>query len=138
MTITSNTYSIICNYFDDFSFEKGGALAIRENKIVGFYPIKNLDTKASCYSPSFDELNVALDVFEKHGWDFFGIIHSHVNGNNKPSKEDVDFIKSFIEANDQFEILVFPIICLKNGSKDIAWYLMDDEEMSKIDVKVEL
>lgn len=97
-----------------------------------------MDSKSNCYLPSFDELNLALESFEEKGFSFAGIIHSHTNGNNKPSKQDIGFFKSFRKVNKQFGDLLFPIICLKNGKKDIAWYLVNDKEITKVDVKTEL
>ena len=136
--ITTNTLNSIYSYFNDFSVEKGGALAVKDGVVIGFYPISNLDSNAKCYSPSFAELNAALEGFERQGFSFGGIIHSHINGSNKPSKEDRDFFKSFLETNNQFESLLFPIIYLKNGNKDIAWYLVNDKGISKVDIKIEL
>ena len=138
MTINSKILNDIYYYFDNFDSEKGGTLAIKDDCIVGFFPISNLDSNANCYSPSFNELNIAFDMFEKQGWAFFGIIHSHVNGSSKPSKEDFEFFKSFMSVNEQFKTLLFPIVCLKSGKKDIAWYLFTDNELTKVEIKEEL
>lgn len=128
----------ILDYFNDFSFENGGALGIKDNVISSFYPVKNIDSDRRAYSPSFDDLNAALEYFESNGMSFAGIIHSHnisVHGNgcNNPSKQDIDFYRNFAETNSDFAPLLFPIITIIKGEKTITWYQWAGE-LTQIDV----
>lgn len=139
--ITKTALDKILSYFDCFTFEMGGAIGVKDNVITMFYPLENEDTTGACFVPSLTSLNEANDYFGKSGTDFGGIIHSHPiskfgSGMNSPSKNDKEFYANFIKSNKQFEKLIVPIITLKEGQKDIAWYIYENSELSELDIQI--
>ena len=131
----------ILSYFNDFSFETGGAIGIKNNVITMFYPLENEDTTGGCFIPTIDSLNEANDFFDQNDTEFSGVIHSHPvskfgDGINLPSKNDKSFYANFIEANRQFKRLIVPIITLKKGQKDIAWYIYEKGELTELKIQI--
>ena len=139
LTATNSLINQIFDYFNNFSVELGGALGIKDGVISAFYGVRNTDKDRKSYSPSFDDLNAADAYFESLGMSFVGIIHSHPigsfgSGSSIPSKEDIDFFRSFSETNNDFEYLLFPIITINNNKKVIVWYIWKDDTLKEIDV----
>ena len=125
LIIKSNILNEITSYFNDFKYEKGGALLLLCNKVVRFIPLKNTSNVYSSYEFSFDELNEKIS--EDDEFDGIGIIHSHVISRDgtcldKPSKDDIEFYNNFMKANQGFKRYVFPIVFKNNkGKVDINW-----------------
>ena len=139
--VTKEVAHEILSYFNDFAYESGGALGIKDNIISMFYPLDNESKTGKDFSPSFDSLNKAADFFANHDAEFIGIIHSHPvsqfgSGTNRPSNEDIEFYKNFSKENKQFKKLVFPIITLKNEQKDIAWYILENNELYLLNITI--
>ena len=131
----------ILDYYQDFSLEHGCALAVQDNNIVDFVPLKNLSKNRKEFVPSFAELNKALKLFLKNESEFGGIMHSHNvgifnTGTNKPTKEDISFFASFIEANNSFKKLLFPIITKENEQKVISWNVYENGKCFEVNVKI--
>ena len=137
--ISEEALNKILSYFNDLTFESGGAIGIKDNIISMFYPLDNDSDTKEDFSPSIDSLNEAADYFADHNADFIGIIHSHPiskfgSGSNFPSNSDIEFYKNFNKENKQFDKLVFPIITFKNNQKDIAWYILEKNELYSLDI----
>ena len=139
--ITKLALDKILSYFDVFSYEMGGALGIKGDVITMFYPLENEDELGGCFIPSLDSLNSANDYFANHDVDFGGIIHSHPvskfgSGQNRPSNKDIDFYRNFINANKQFDKLIFPIITLVNDEKVINWFIFENDELFELEIEI--
>ena len=131
----------ICHYFTDFSKECGGVISLIGDIIVDFYPLDNIATGNGEFSFSFDRLNEINNIMEKNNQSLGGIIHSHasgINGSgiNKPSKNDLEFYKNFMNANPIFDELLFPIVCLLNNQIDIKWYIYQDNKLNEIEMAI--
>ena len=137
--VTKEVIDEILSYFESFAYESGGAIGIKDNIILMFYPLDNESNIGKEFLPSIISLNKAVGFFAKHGADFIGIIHSHStskfgSGSNYPSNGDIQFYKNFIKENKQFDKLVFPIIAWKNNQKEIAWYILEKNELYSLDI----
>ena len=129
------------DYYHDFSLEHGCALGVQDNSIVDFVPLNNCSKNKKEFVPSFAELNKALKHFLKNQYNFGGIMHSHnvgmfKTGTNKPTKEDLSFFASFLEANDGFKRLLFPIITKEYNNKIISWNVFENGKCFEVKVKV--
>ena len=129
ITITKDIYHKILDYFDSFDFEMGGALIVKENKIVDFLPLQNFEeNKKSSYLFSFEELNELLSPHFDNGCDLGGIIHSHIGGCLSLSKYDKEFFYSFLKENQSYQFLITPIIVFHHHKKQIKWWIFSRDK----------
>ena len=138
--ITSTLLQKIKDYFIDFNNERGGALLIKDNQIIAFLPLDNVsDSPHFSYIFSFDKLNDLLEKYDDY--DGFGIIHSHYVSKDGfcykyLTDGDLNFYKNFASSNSEFKTLIFPIIYLEKGNKEINWYQLVNDECELIECEV--
>ena len=114
----------ILQHFDSFSFEMGGALISKDNRIVDFIPLQNIEeNKKDNYLFSFEQLNMVLSPYFNKGYDLAGFIHSHIGGCLSLSKNDKVFFSNFLKENSSYKHLITPIIVLSDKNKEIKWWM---------------
>lgn len=93
----------------DCLYETGGFIGITDNKIVKYKYDEGEYHEMGCYFPSKKQWEkFLLDIADE--CDYFGILHSHLNGHASLSAEDVGFIEKLFFCNSSIEKMYFPIV----------------------------
>ena len=134
--ISEEVLSDLANSFGDFCVEKAFALFGKKKTIRSFSEITGCSSEISI-SIDFEYLNNVVEENYKKGLLFLGIAHSHPkDGTLLLSQEDKVFFKDFMQKNDDFNHLLFPVICKINNNIVFKWYLFSKNDYSEIEVKL--
>ena len=96
--------------------ESGGILGIKNSVVCVYYhDSSSRIVERALYVLDVDTLNLKIDVWQKSGIEFAGIIHSHMLGQNTLSSGDIEYIKQvFNNIPECVDELYFPIIIPKD------------------------
>jgi hypothetical protein len=96
--------------------ESGGILGIKNSVVCEYYhDSSSRIVERALYVLDVDTLNLKIDVWQKSGIEFAGIIHSHMLGQNTLSSGDIEYIKQvFNNIPECVDELYFPIIIPKD------------------------
>lgn len=96
--------------------ESGGILGIKNSVVCEYYHDSSSRIgERALYVLDVDTLNLKIDVWQKSGIEFAGIIHSHMLGQNTLSSGDIEYIKQvFNNIPECVDELYFPIIIPKD------------------------
>lgn len=120
--INSRVYNEIMYTIGNAPIESGGILGMKDGEICAFYFDKGASTSYDAYIPNIKVLNEVIKRWSKRGIRFFGIVHSHANGYDKPSYNDEVYARNLLEQNPSLRSLVFPILTNYNGEKKLSCY----------------
>lgn len=120
MKIKKDIYCSILNFFNDTSCEQGGILGVDENDIIcAFYGDKSGKGTEGTYEPDVDTLNGVILKWYKDNIYFIGLIHNHLGGCPRLSKQDKFYALNIFKVMDSDKI-IFPLVIRKNN--DIRIY----------------
>ena len=67
--------------------------------------------------------------------EFVGIVHSHPNGYNLPSKNDANYARMLLDTNENLPFVIFPIVTMDNEEIYISFYKYD-KKFSRIKLTI--
>lgn len=129
--IKKDIYRQIIESFD-LKQEDGGVLGMHDDVITSFCFDKGNSQKE--YQIIVGKFTEVVEKWDEEGIEFVGFIHSHTNGENRPSIYDFMYVKKFLKANPDIESLDFPIVYLKDGKIDIQYYIFKQNEFVPVGI----
>lgn len=129
--IKKDIYRQIIGLFD-LKQEDGGILGMRNLVITSFCFDKGNSQKE--YQINVNKFTEVVEKWDEQGIEFAGFIHSHTNGENRPSIYDFMYVKKFLKANPDIESLDFPIVYLKDGKVSVQYYIFEQNEFIPVNI----
>ena len=120
--LSYDVYKNIANTIGSSTIESGGIIGIKNNVICEYYFDVSAKCSDSTYLPSIDVLNLVIREWNERNVKFIGIVHSHANSYNVPSKNDIDYAKTILKTNRALTFLILPIVTVDKGNIHIDFY----------------
>lgn len=96
------------------SCEQWGILGVGKNDIIcAFYGDKSGEGTAGTYEPDVDTLNDVITKWYKDNVYFIGLIHNHIGGRSRLSKQDKLYELNIFKVIGSVKI-IFPLVIRKN------------------------
>ena len=112
MQIAKDTYDLIIKKCPLAPPETGGILGGKDS-IVNMCEFDKPDENClnNSYQPNVSYLNYIIQQWMKNGFEFYGVFHSHISGENALSMPDKGYILRIMEAMPlELSKLYFPIV----------------------------
>ena len=138
LEIEKRLYDQVVHSASGLDYETGGFIGIRDNKVCMWSFDKGIKSEqGGIYCPNKDHFHTIIRRWEKEKITNLGIVHTHLNGNPKLSKEDIRYINSIFENNETLMEMVFPVI-IPDKSFHIYYAYRSDETIliNKIPLKI--
>jgi len=120
--IKSNIYNEIIKSIGNAPIESGGILGIKDGIICAFHFDSYSSNKEDFYIPDICHLNQVINEWQSKGISFCGIVHSHPNKHNKPSRLDEEYARLLLDKNKMISYLIFPIVTIFENKVEVVFY----------------
>lgn len=112
MLITYTAYHQILSSFPHVPPEAGCILGAKDGIICKFHIDSGIPRyDAGIYTPNVHALNKTITTWSQEGIHFYGIAHSHPNGQTELSANDIAYIRTIMNSMPKFvNSLYFPLV----------------------------
>ncbi len=125
--IKEEIFGKICASISKNRYETGGIIGINSRGIVCAFQLDHITTAYPYeYRTNTRFLNDVIERWAKVGITFAGIVHSHMH-NNCISREDIEYAREILKANEFMKDIIMGIIDLSGEAEYIEWYLINAE-----------
>lgn len=135
ISIDYRVYRDIIKTVGNSPIESGGIIGMRDECICEFYFDKRGKSGLDFYVPSVEDINCIISRWSRECVRFIGIVHSHPNLFNKPSKNDIQYFKKILDINRRYDYLICPIVTKDNDDIYINFYKVSTD-IRKINVRL--
>lgn len=109
--IAEDLFQNMINTPTGYNHETGGYIGISKNVVVDYwFDEGRLGANPYTYIPDVEKMNNFMTRCNQKGIEGFGILHTHLNKDATPSKNDRIFIEKILRVNHQIMKMYFPIV----------------------------
>lgn len=120
--------------------ESGGFLGGTDRTVKAVLPTfnKHLGNRTDTFALTSEDIHRAHEFFEQHGLTYFGVYHSHPNGDPYPSQADINTGQHYhfiIGCRNPEKLILAAYEIIHNQPERVPIQLMSDKQVSVVDIR---